>query len=360
MKQSLVSVLLLATLAGCTQGELPEGRTPLNEDLVEIRLKSVAGPLEAHTRAPFIGEIGADNQLTAKVLLSKTAGGFVSGGTITPGKMVFAANRANTELWNTKNYYPADDSPVFLCGLHPDDTDAATKWAEGTDGSTMTYVFDGKTDVMAAGKVESKKSEAQSGTYKELAFKHLLTNLIIKAEADLTGGMTLAQVQAAWGDITSIGLIRVNGTAGPKNKVTVTLNDATAATSSAFSADGTYGVGFYRMSGKNFPKTGVTTDLFSFTDDAFSSTAIPSVSEAVAYSMVVPIVSADGTDDFTLLVKTTNSVSAGIEVPVNLKTAGDTQGQYCIVTLKFRNTTIHASASVADWTEGGTADEIVQ
>lgn len=353
----------LAMLASCTQNEVPEVQVPDNDDLVEIRLKSVTGPLEANTRAPFIGEIGTSNQLTAKVLLTKTAGGFAAGSVITPGSMTFANNKENTELWNTKNYYPVDDSPVFLCGLHPDDAaDGAVKWAKGADESTMTYVFDGKTDVMAAAKVETKKSEAQGGTYKELAFKHLLTNLIIKAEADVTeSGVTAAKVQEAWGNITSIELVRVNGTADPKNKITVTLNDASAATASAFTADGSYGVGFYQMTGKNFPKAGVADDLFSFTDDAFAAKAIPAdAGEAIAYSMIAPIVASEGTDDFILKIKTANSVVDGIEVPVNLAVQGDTQGQYCIVTLKFKNTTIQASASVAAWAEGSTADKVVQ
>lgn len=350
MRKSLLSALLLAVLAGCAQNELPESQDSGEDALVEIRLKSVAGPLETHTRAPFIGAIGPSNQLTAKVLLTKTAGGFVSSATIESGKMVFSADQTNTELWNTKNYYPVDDSPVFLCGLHPDDTSSATQWTQSSDKSTMTYVFDGKTDVMAAAKVESKKSEAQASTYKELAFKHLLTNLIIKAEADLTDGMTYEQVKQAWGNITSIELVKVNGTAVPKNTITVTLNDASAATASAFS--GTAAPSFYGASGSAYP--------YTFSDTPFSSTAIPSSAAPIAYSMIAPVVTTSSTDDFTLKIKTTQSVASGIEVPVNLAAQGDTQGKYCIVTLKFKNTTIQASASVAAWTAGSTATETVQ
>lgn len=357
---ALFALFALTALTGCTQNELPEGPASANEDLVEIRLKSAANPLAANTRSPFIGEIGAANKLTAKVLLTKTTGGFVTGCVITPGAMIFSTdNKTNTELWNTKNFYPTDDSPVYLCGLHPDDAgEGVTKWGNGTDESAMTYVFDGKTDVMAAAEIATKKSEAKSGTYKELAFKHLLTNLIIKAEPDLTDGATAEKTQEAWGNITSIELIKVNGTSAPNNKVTVTLKTAAAATTSAFGIEGAYGVGFYKLTGKNFPKAGVTEDLFVFTNEVFAATAIPKTSAAVAYSMIAPIV-ATKTNDFILRVKTVENTT-GIEVPINLLKAENTQGQYCIVTLKFKNTTILATASVEDWKEGGTAGEVIQ
>lgn len=363
MKKSLLFMCVLAvSLAGCKRDELPGGDTPPGtpgkEDLVEIRLKSAVNPLEVNTRAPFTGDISGSNTLTAKVLMTESAGGFVAGSAITPGTMTFSANQAGTELWNTKHYYPVDDSPVYLCGLHPD----GAGWAQGTDESTMTYVFDGKTDVMAAPQVETKKTEAQQtpAVYKELVFRHLLTNLIVKAEADLTeAGATAASVQEAWGNITSIELSKVNDDPAKRmNKVTVTLKDATAATATAFSLDAAYGAGFYKVSGKNFPGAGATDDLFSFTDEAFASTRIPDPVAAVAYSMIAPVV-ATGTKDFTLLVKTEKE-PAGVEVPVNLSAAGDTQGKYCIVTLKFKNTNISATASVREWAAGSTATEIIK
>lgn len=365
MKKSLLFMCVLAVaLASCSRGELPDEPVtptppdPGKEDLVEIRLQSAVNPLEANTKTPFIGDITTStNELTANVLMTKTAGGFAAGSTIEQKSMTFKANKTNTELWNTKQYYPVDDSPVYLCGLYPADK----VWPQGTDESTAVYTFDGKTDVMAAPAVKTTKTEAQGSQYKELVFRHLLTNLIIKAEADLTEtDVTATQVQEAWGAITSIELVKVQGDPLKRmNKVTVTLKDATAATATAFSLDGgSYTVPFYKMSGKNFPGTGVS-EPFAFTDDAFTSTPIPDPAAAVAYSIIAPVIAA-GTEDFTLLVKTANATSAGVEVPVKLLTTGDTQGKYCIVTLKFKNTTISATASVAAWADGGTADTTIQ
>lgn len=363
MKKSLLFMCVLAVaLASCSRGELPDEPVtptppdPGKEDLVEIRLQSAVNPLEANTKTPFIGDITTStNELTANVLMTKTAEGFAAGSTIEQKSMTFKAIKTNTPLWGEKQYYPVDNSPVFLCGLHP----AGFTWAAG---ATAAYTFDGKTDVMAAPEVKTTKSDAQQTKpeYPALAFKHLLTNLIVKAEVDLTGDVTAAQVKEAWGAITSIELVKVQGAAEKRmNKVTVTLKDATAATATAFSLDATYAVGFYKMSGKNFPTTGTTpADPFAFTDDAFATTPIPDPAAAVAYSIIAPVTAA-GTEDFTLLVKTANA-TAGVEVPVKLLTTGDTQGKYCIVTLKFKNTTISATASVAAWADGGTADTTIQ
>ena len=363
--------VLAVALASCSRGELPDEPVtptppdPGKEDLVEIRLQSAVNPLEANTKTPFIGDITTStNELTANVLMTKTAGGFAAGSTIEQKSMTFKANKTNTELWNTKQYYPVDDSPVYLCGLYPADK----VWPQGTDESTAVYTFDGKTDVMAAPAVKTTKTEAQGSQYKELVFRHLLTNLIIKAEADLTEtDVTATQVQEAWGAITSIELVKVQGDPLKRmNKVTVTLKDATAATATAFSQDATYGVGFYQMSGKNFPAAGATTDLFSFTDTPFASAVIsapdadPNKVEAVAYSMIAPVVPTGTNEEvFTLKVKTANLKTA-VEVPVKLSAAEDTQGKYCIVMLKFKNTTISATASVAAWTQGSTADTTIQ
>ena len=361
MKKSLLFMCVLAVaLASCSRGELPDepvtptSPDPGKEDLVEIRLQSAVNPLEANTKTPFIGDITGANPLTANVLKTTTNGGFAVGSGIEQKSMTFKANETSTLLWGEKQYYPVDNSPVFLCGLHP----AGFTW---TTGATAAYTFDGKTDVMAAPEVETTKTQAQQEipTYPVLAFKHLLTNLIVKAEVDLTGDVTAADVQKAWGAITSIELAKVQGDPAKRmNKVTVTLKDATAATATAFSLDATYAVGFYKMSGKNFPGTGVS-EPFVFTDDAFTSTPIPDPAAAVAYSIIAPVIAA-GTNDFTLLVKTANATSAGVEVPVKLLTTGDTQGKYCIVTLKFKNTTISATASVAAWADGGTADTTIQ
>lgn len=358
MKKSLLFMCVLAVaLASCSRGELPDEPVtptppdPGKEDLVEIRLQSAVNPLEANTKTPFIGDIASGNQLKAKVLKTTTTNGFVANNTNTSSSMTFEGSGTATGTWSDGKYYPIDDSPVYLCGLYPDDN----VWVNNTDKTAMTYKFDGKTDVMAAQQVETKKSEAQQTIYQTLAFNHLLTNLIVKVKADLTD-MTIADVQAAWGNITSIALSNVNGSVEPKNTVTVTLSSGAG----DFSLVAPYGVSFYQASNKPSPAGQTLGELFTFTDNSFASLAIPDKETAVAYSMIAPVTSdgSAGTKEFTLLVSTGNQ--GDIKVPVDLTTSGSTQGKYCIVTLTFKNTTISATASVTAWADGGTADATIQ
>ena len=267
--------------------------------------------------------------------------------------MTFEGAGTATGTWSDGKYYPVGDSYVYLCGLYPDDN--STKWGNGTDASTMTYKFDGKTDVMAAKQVKTKKSEAQLTNYQTLAFNHLLTNLIVKVKADLTD-MTIADVQAAWGNITSIALSKVAGTEDPKNTVTVTLSSGAG----DFSLAAPYGIGFYQVSDKPSPAEQTLDALFTFTDNDFTSLAIPDKETAVAYSMIAPVVSDGATTkkEFTLLVSTEKKEN--IEVPVDLASSGSTQGKYCIVTLTFKNTVIKAKATVTAWGKGDEASATIQ
>lgn len=354
--QSLSGLLLAPLLwSGCQQGSpLDEGEESFSpnpgDELVEIRLQSVAAPLEAVTRAPFVGAIAQANPLTARVLLSGEAGKYLEGSTngFHNGSMTFDGQTATQ--FSTRQYYPADGSDIYLCGLYPADD----RWTNYTgDATTVDFTFDGKTDVMAAAQVTTNKAEAKAGAYKELAFKHLLTNLVVLARPNTDTGVTVEDVQAKWGKITDITLVAAGGNTTIKNKVTVTMSTGAAVTATAFSS-ATPAVKFYKASGIAWP--------FTFTDNLFSSTSIdiPATSAAVAYSMIAPFSAQGGSNaDLKLLVKTEKE-SSGIEVPVSLSKAFDTQGSYCLVTLDFKLTEVRAKASVSEWKDGGTSGGTVQ
>lgn len=339
MKKSLFLLLGIITMTGCTQSEILESRSDEN---VEIKLKSSAMSVEASTRAPFEGTIAGGNTLTARVLASKAQGNYAT--TYADDAMTFIDNGTTAAgFTTTKIYYPADNSVVYLCGLYP-----STGWA-ATQTTTTSFTFDGSHDVMAAVEVSSTKDAVKGGTnIPTLAFKHLLTQLVIKAVAADAAAIT------AWGNLTDITLSKAGGANNPNAKVEVTLATGAAATASAFSSP-------------------VSNDSFKFwqkgtdPDAAFAgqAKALTTTGEEVAYSMVSPI-TATGTADYTLLVKTANSVSAGITVPVNLKAtgggaySGDTQGKKFVVTLTFKATEITAVATVQPWTEDGKGEEEIQ
>lgn len=370
MNRTCFPFLLAALMApilwtGCSENGLPyeDPSSPSGDadELVEIRLRPVASSLETATRAPFVGAIGSENSLVAKVLLTAEEGKYLEGIAkgYYNGTMTFAGVTA-TGFTGTSQYYPTDGSNIWLCGLYPND-DRWTNYAD--DATKVDFAFDGKTDLMAAAQVQTNKAEAKEGTYKELKFHHLLTNLIVLAQVETEAGVTAKNIQDAWGRITGIELTKAL-TEAPKDKATVSLAGTTSPVPATYSvaSTGTYAAKFYNASGTNYPVTSAS-DPFAFRDTPLtasegSATVIPESVKAVAYSLVAPV-EATGTNDFELLVKTEKNPS-GVAVNVSLGKEGSTQGQYCLVTLKFKSTSILATASVEDWKAGATADSTIQ
>lgn len=337
MKKLLVSLLAVAAMAGCSKNEsatAPEA----SADLVEIMAKSVSRSIE--TRAPFEGTISGGNTLTARVLASATQGNYTS--PYKDGQMNFTDNGTTQVGFTQKAYYPVDGSTLYLCGLYP-----AEGWQNPT--TTAEYTFDGKTDIMAAAEVSSNKKEAQSGSYPTLAFKHLLTKLVIKVQAQDQAAID------AWGNITEITLIQA-GSSAPYNKATVTLKDGTAATGTAFAT-----------TQASFPFYTMSDDTYN--DVAFTSQTVAMTTEGakIGYSLVAPV-TAEGSEDFKLQIKTkrgdeaeqTNAVTIGLQQTAGGNFTGDTQGKSFEITLTFKATEIQAQATVAEWEDGGSANADIQ
>ncbi len=80
---------------------------------------------------------------------------------------------------------------------------------------------------MAAPEKSSTKNDSKDGNYPQLEFKHLLTQLVIKAVAEDEAAI------AKWGKLTDITLTKV-GKNNPSGAVTVSLSAGTADESSAF------------------------------------------------------------------------------------------------------------------------------
>ena len=216
-------------------------------------------------------------------------------------------------------------------------------WGTVTENAART--FDGKTDIMAAAQQQSSKSEAQAGTYPTMQFKHLLTKLVVKLVAEDDAAVT------AWGNVTDISLVGVNGSQKPYSKVEVALQDGTAVTGSAFSTT-VENFSFYTMTEN------------AYNDVAFSAQtlALTKTAANAAYSLVAPI-TATGTGDFKLKITTQKDAESPLvnEVAVDLKDmssstfTGDTQGKAFEITLTFKATEIQAKASVKEWEKAGTA-----
>ena len=418
--KKVILMLAVAAMASCAKSELTE--RPVVAEVGDVEIVSGS---QVATRAPFEGTLDdkANNKLTAYVYATKldvansnayvdyksanlAAQGymtFVSDAAQTSGKYPVAAvgfqkydNSTPAVLVADPQYYPSNDNPLYMVGLVPaqfDDTTTTTVqegWAMAADSLTASYVIDGKTDIMAAavttmndGAKLIKKNEASATVYPAFNFKHKLTLVNIKAYTPTQ------KEQAAWGKITKIELIAVNGVAtGVNNLCTVTLKDAVAAVSGAAA---NVVVPFYHCAlNTATPAALVYDDLkISNQDDKDADTdgvlygpvEIPAPASAtaadfeskdakyVAYAMIAPFQAITATTTrFNLKLKVyTEENKDGIEAKVNTlydsaltydasgavqntdDYTGSTEGKKFDVTLKFAGKEIVASASVTDW-----------
>lgn len=339
MKRLFVSLLAVVAMPSCSKNE-PVTGSDVPTDGVEIMARSVVRTIE--TTAPFEGEIGDNGSLTARVLVSATSGNYTT--IYEDDQMTFTDNGTMQVGFVTPAYYPADGSRLYLCGLYPADQN----WQNPT--TSADYTFDGKTDIMAAAQVSSSKAEAQAGTYPTLAFKHLLTKLVVKAVAADQAAID------AWGNVTEIVLTQAGG-AAPYTKATVTLTDGTAATGTAFATTAT-SFPFYTIT------SGTTYNDVAFTEQ---TCALATTAADIAYSMVAPVTATE-TGDFKLKITTQKGSETALEneVTIDLKDTtdsaftGDTQNKSFVITLTFKATEIQAKATVGTWEEGGSAGAEIQ
>ncbi len=339
MRKSMFSLLAVAAMASCTQSDVVE---LVPNEKVEIKLTSSAIAAETVTRAPYEGTIGSGNTLTAKVLASATSQSYTANALYANDVMEFTDNGTTAVGFATPKYYPADNSALYICGLYP-----STGWADPANDECK-FTFNGSQDVMVASEQSSTKDASKGGSYPALTFKHLLTQLVVKAVAENQAAI------GAWGNLTDITLTKV-GSNDPTSAVTVTLSAGTADESSAFATPLTGGMSFW-------VKGASPEAVF-----ASQTKALTTGGEEVAYSLVAPLKNATGTADYTLAVKTANSGTTPVAVPVNLKQKGSnnaytasTQGQKFIITLTFKATEIKATATVEDWKEEGGSSEDIQ
>lgn len=327
MKKILFTVLAAAALVGCTKEN--SGVTYADN---EILASATTLSVDAITKAPVEGY---GTGFLARVPISQTDGDYTTEyGTAAFMKFTDATNAvgfvSSDGSASAAKFYPANGS-VYLCGLFP-----ATTWT--MNGTKASFTFNGSHDVMAAPQVTSTKADAPD-SYKTLAFKHLLTQITVKFNAETE------EDAKAWGNITGLELLSAeNGEVKLANQAIVTLKDGTA------EFTGTAGTGFYAV-------TGGTT----YSDTEYSSTAIPvDNATAVAYTMCAPV-KADGNTGAEYKLKITSASNATEIVDINLKQSGNsadfvdsTAGYSFNIELTFKATEIKAIATITPWKDGGT------
>lgn len=343
MKRNLLFLCgALALLAGCSQNDAPDGTTGAGDEIrATARALSMNAETYPGTRAAYTATDARG--MRALVLATQTAGNYAT--QYAKGSMTFdGADAANTSVeyatagFTGNSKLPADKSPLYLSALYPYDNASADKTWSCT-GTTASYTFDGRQDVMAAPQREVAKggtgdgSSAAAGTA-SFAFVHLLTKIDIKVKADLE------EAVAAWGVVKSITVSKVSGSAF-KNVAVVTLADATAATASPAAFTGT----------ENVWKTytafdGSTPD----TEFAGQSLALTTAAAPAATTIMAPFTATNAATDLELTVVTKTASGSDYTSTVGVKIpAGDTQGNAYTVTLNFKVSAVTGTATVGGW-----------
>jgi hypothetical protein len=336
MKKSFLMVCVVAALVSCTKSEVDS----VNAGDVEIGLgrPSIIDASGVVSRAPFEGAISNDNTLKARVIASITEA--FTGSPLHNGIMDFRGNSfTNYETPSSTTTFPStpQDPKVYLYGVYPADT-----WTfVTTPPAKAEFTFTGKEDVMAAGKVETLKSEVAIGTYKTLNFKHLLTRLEVKLSAS-------SDAISKLGDVSSIKLIGDElGAVSVNSKVAVVPGGTATFTSVASPVTS---LSFYKLT-DGTPKV--------YTDNVISTYTLTLDPTLVAYSLVAPVDAVSGADakEYYLEITTTNSVKT-IGVDLNdldgNAFSSNTAGRAFTVSIVFRTPDqIAVNAEITPWEEEG-------
>lgn len=348
MKKKSFILLVVAAMASCTQSDI----LLRSDEQVEIRLRSSALSVEGVTRAPFDGQISSGNKLKARVAATSTSGTYTTNSLYVDGTMTFSDVNAETQFdegVSGKKYYPADGSDLYLFGLYP-----ATGWTLTTQGDIN---FTGKEDVMVAKAVQWNKAKAQaaSDNLPKLEFKHLLTKLNIKLQAED------ADAIAAWGQISKIELLSVKNSV-PYSKVGVNITAGTAE-SNVFSV----GQSPFKCFGlTEVDNAGAKVKTYTENEYASQTYTLTTTATYQAYSLIAPVDLTATTGDLKFKVYAAGAKDGAQEVVVELKTVegtdftGYTQGKAFDINLKFKATTIVGAASVTDWAQAGSSDTEIQ
>lgn len=175
---------------------------------------------------------------------------------------------------DVKSTFPVGNE-VYLFGLYPGDTDL---WTLSNTSASMTFI--GKEDVMVAPELLVKRSDVESGVYRELAFSHLLTCLEVKLKAKTSDAIT------STGSIKPIRLVAdASGSGKIKDRLTFTPAATTNTDAVSFAESAA-------LTSLPFYKASTASGVTDYTDETYTNQSYVLTTSAAlqAYSMVAPIV----------------------------------------------------------------------
>lgn len=257
--------------------------------------------------------------------------------------------------------------PVFFVAMYPrsgdfeDNIGQDLNWTTPLEGKyagkTASYTFDGRQDVMFASKVSGQYDIDKQGAngssivikVPNLTFRHLLTLFTVKIEAFRETGVSLYDIQSAWGEVLELRIQQWNpsGWTEDTNTLTIKLSDGSI----------TYGEPD-KQRYTTFYNTGLDT-VFPAEDGGFTLKDTP---QEVAYTMCAPKVAVGGgvhEYELTIVTKREGQVEKETVIPIDLRDdsgefIGSPVGRQFEISLKFKKSrAVAVVASIDEWKTGG-------
>ena len=344
MKRTIYIAGMLIGLCACQSDE------PMPDGAADRRVYLAAEVENAHvqSRVPYMLTAPSLNNPLKVDVWASTTGKFVhtegaDGSNGTVEKHTTARFTHGEEQLLDDVIYPKENEVSFV-GMHPQDN-----WST-TDGTSATYTFDGKDDVMFAPQVSGKYAE-NVDVWPTLTFKHLLTWLKIEMVADNEA------VSNAWGKVKNITIKSANQVAIDLSKTFVDKKHDGEGATVTFS--GSADMNFYQPdTDTKFP----TNEGYTLKGPLTAGADIEGYIEEVAYVLCAPVYASASDEDYTIVVTTekrTMEIAVDLQKGANQPFAENTMGHQFTLLLRFKvGDNISVSAVAVDWKNGGmgTAD----
>ena len=257
--------------------------------------------------------------------------------------------------------------PVYFVAMYPrsgdfkDDAGNGLNWTTPLEGEyagkTASYTFDGRQDVMFASEVSGQYDIDNQGAngssivteVPDLIFRHLLTLFTVKIEAFRETGVSLYDIQSAWGKVLELRIQHWNpsGWTEDTNSLTVDLSNGNVTYDNPVKEKFT-----------TFYNTGLDT-VFPAEDGGFTLIDTP---QEVAYTMCAPKVAVGGgvhEYELTIVTKREGQDEKETVIPIDLRDnngelTGSSAGRQFEISLKFKKSrAVAVVASIDEWKTGG-------
>jgi len=352
MKKLLLglSVLLMAT--ACTKDGNLEIPTPGTSGEVDVNFAIVPsaalGGMMAKSRAAGVIEPATDTDLAVSVFrVDKGASAYPSDLTTAEGPLSadLEGNTTDTDTDAKINfseadmqYYLSDGTPSKVLAVHP----GPLSWTTST--GIVTYIIDGKTDIMVTKWGEGYKNVAANPAVAVqptgMEFAHLLTQVHVRVYAND------ATARNFWGDIKSIS---VRGRAPSAN---VTLPAATEATLPTLTASGTAtALSLFKADGDAAPT--IAAANIPLKADVDDDSEVP---VTFGYCMFAPVTTAAALP--LTIVTEKNSVETSTDIVVATEQTYDAETAYTITLVLTAQAIVPESVTIREWTKDESIGDI--